>query len=125
MERQRSAKPDCRVIRREMHAEVFDVHTCQSKLTAPGVSTETDTPGGPELRASEWARGSGQVRNAPAVCGSAENGLSRNLTRFDAYPTIPSGTAGEFQKGRGPEGRLGRRASHLPPLGRRGRVLRR
>ncbi len=33
MERQRSAKPNYRVIRREVRAEVFDVHDCQYRLT--------------------------------------------------------------------------------------------
>ena len=33
MERLRGAKPDCRVIRREIHAEFFDVHACQFRLT--------------------------------------------------------------------------------------------
>ena len=33
MERQRGAKPDCRVIRREIHAELFDVHVRQYRLT--------------------------------------------------------------------------------------------
>ena len=33
MERQRGAKPERRVIRREIHAEFLDVHVCQSNLT--------------------------------------------------------------------------------------------
>ena len=33
MERQRGAKPNCRVIRREIHAESLDVHACQFRLT--------------------------------------------------------------------------------------------
>jgi hypothetical protein len=33
MERQRGAKPNCRVIRREIHADFFDVHACQFRLT--------------------------------------------------------------------------------------------
>src|SRR5580704_18514796 len=33
MERQRGAEPNCRVIRREIHAEFFDVHVCQFRLT--------------------------------------------------------------------------------------------
>jgi hypothetical protein len=34
MERQRGAKPDCRVIRRDIHAELLDVHACQFRLTS-------------------------------------------------------------------------------------------
>ena len=33
MERQRGAQPNCRVIRREIHAELLDVHACQYGLT--------------------------------------------------------------------------------------------
>ena len=33
MERQRGAKPNCRVIRRDVHAELLDVHACQFGLT--------------------------------------------------------------------------------------------
>jgi hypothetical protein len=33
MERQRGAKPNCRVIRREIRAEFFHVHFCQYRLT--------------------------------------------------------------------------------------------
>ena len=33
MERQRGPKPSCRVIRREIHAEFFEVHACQFRLT--------------------------------------------------------------------------------------------
>src|SRR5580704_13737428 len=34
MERRRGAKPNCRVIRREIHAEFLDVHACQYRLTS-------------------------------------------------------------------------------------------
>ena len=34
MERQRGAKPNCRVIRRDILAELFDVHACQFRLTS-------------------------------------------------------------------------------------------
>jgi hypothetical protein len=34
MERQRGTKPDRRVIRQEIRAELFDIHVCQFKLTA-------------------------------------------------------------------------------------------
>src|SRR5579862_8375813 len=33
MERQRGAKPNCRVVRRETHAQFFDLHACQYRLT--------------------------------------------------------------------------------------------
>ena len=33
MERQRGSKPNCRVIRRDVHAELLDVHACQFGLT--------------------------------------------------------------------------------------------
>src|SRR5271169_1938226 len=48
MERLRGAKPDCRVIRREIHAEFFDVHACQFRLTSlmcqPKLTQQIATP---------------------------------------------------------------------------------
>jgi|HubBroStandDraft_6_1064221.scaffolds.fasta_scaffold1301014_1 hypothetical protein len=34
MERQRGAKPNCRVLQREIHAELCDAHACQFGLTS-------------------------------------------------------------------------------------------
>jgi len=43
MERQRGAKPNRRVIRRETQIEFSEVHACQFILTGDNVSTQTDT----------------------------------------------------------------------------------
>jgi hypothetical protein len=59
MERQRGAKPNCRVIRREIRAERFDVHACQYRLTSlicqPKLTQQIATPECPRCRASTWA----------------------------------------------------------------------
>ena len=50
MERQRGAKPSCRVIRREIHAELFEVHVCQFKLTSRLCQSKLTRPdAAPEL----------------------------------------------------------------------------
>ena|SRR5580698_6258396 len=53
MERQRGAQPDGGIIRRETHAEVFDVHACQYRLTLvmcqPKLTQVIATPEWPDV----------------------------------------------------------------------------
>jgi hypothetical protein len=57
MERQRGAKPDCRVIRREIHAEFFEIHACQFRLTIlicqPKLTQQIATPGRSDGRVTD------------------------------------------------------------------------
>src|SRR5215831_12686708 len=54
MQRQRGAKPNCGVIRRDTQLEILDIHACQSKLTPrmcqSKLTYKVATPDGPDRR---------------------------------------------------------------------------